>query len=112
VARGSLHKTRLGDRNIEIDVGAPIEAVGRPVLIVDDIASSGATLAKTVRRVRGTASVDIAVVHVLMTRAANERLHRCGARLIVSTDSARHPTNAADLAPFLAPAVLRLRSSL
>ena len=105
----SLTKTRAGDRKVTIE--APdISFAGRPVLIIDDIVSSGETLERAVelaRRSRAT-SIDIAVVHALMSEATTDRLERAGARRIVSTDSVRHSTNATQLAPMLAEAVRKM----
>jgi ribose-phosphate pyrophosphokinase len=103
----TLHKTRCGDRSIRIEAPKTLDASGRAALIVDDVASSGETLEQAVKLLRraGAASIDIAVAHALMTPRATDRLTRSGVRRIVSTDSVRHPTNAACLAPFLAEAV-------
>jgi ribose-phosphate pyrophosphokinase len=102
----SLAKTRRGDADVAI---APLAAdlAGRAVVIVDDVAASGRTLEAAVSRARqaGAASIDIAVVHALIDEAALGRLRAAGARRVISTDSVRHPTNAAALAPMLAQAV-------
>jgi ribose-phosphate pyrophosphokinase len=105
----SLTKVREGDRKVTID--APnLRFKGRPVLIIDDIASSGETLgqASELARRGGAASIDIAVVHALMSETATDRLERGGVRRIISTDSVRHSTNAAVLAPILADAVRQM----
>jgi len=96
---GNLKKTRRGDRDVQMALGTPVDVRGRAVVIVDDIASSGQTLARAAEWARGAgaASVDVAVAHALMDEGATERLRRAGARLIVST--------AAALAPLLAQAV-------
>lgn len=105
----SLTKVREGDR--EVAIAAPgVRFGGRCVVIVDDIASSGETLEQATELARrsGAQSIDIAVVHALMSEAAADRLQRAGARRIISTDSVRHSTNAAKLAPLLAGAVRRM----
>jgi ribose-phosphate pyrophosphokinase len=101
----SLTKVRAGDRRVT--VSGEVSAVGRPVVIIDDVASSGETLHQSIdlARAAGAASIDVAVVHALLTPRALRRLQGAGARSIVSTDSVRHPTNAAYLAPLLAQAV-------
>jgi ribose-phosphate pyrophosphokinase len=108
----TLSKTRLSDRRVTIELGGATPQA-RPVVLVDDIASSGETLEATVTLVSaaGAASIDIAVVHALMDARATRRLHEAGARRIVSTDSVRHPTNAAELAPLLAAAVREMAST-
>jgi ribose-phosphate pyrophosphokinase len=109
----SLSKTRRGDRAVDLAIPLAINAAERAVVIIDDIASSGDTLARAVELLRdaAAASIDVAVVHALMDAAATERLRAAGARRIVSTDSIAHPTNAAVLAPLLAEAVRELIGS-
>jgi len=105
----SLKKVRASDRKVTI--AAPDAGFrGRPVVIIDDIASSGETLelATEFARRGGASSIDVAVVHALMSESATDRLERAGVRRIVSTDSVRHSTNAAVLAPFLADAVRKM----
>lgn len=106
----TLAKSRRGDRTVEVRASAPIDASGRAVLIVDDVASSGETLEQAVALMHqaGAASIDIAVAHALMTADDTARLLGADVRRIVSTDSVRHSTNAARLAPFLADAVLKI----
>jgi len=102
----TLKKTRRGDRDVSIET--PVARIaGRPVVIIDDIASSGETLERAVELARraGAASIDVAIAHALMDVAATRRVVRAGARRIVSTDSVRHATNGAELAPLLAKAV-------
>jgi ribose-phosphate pyrophosphokinase len=111
----ALRKTRRGDQDVEEAADAGLaRARGRPVLIVDDIASSGATLAKAVQTLRraGAASIDIAVVHALTTPEVTYALMRAGVRRFVSTDSIHHSTNAAVLAPLLAQAVQSIKARL
>lgn len=106
----SLTKLRKGDRNVAV-AGLPATIVrGRPVVLVDDVASSGETLAGAVAAARraGAASIDVAIAHALMPPEATARVRQAGARAIVSTDSVAHPTNAAPLAPILADAVRRM----
>jgi ribose-phosphate pyrophosphokinase len=104
-----LTKIREGDRKVAI-TAHNVRFKGRPVVIIDDIASSGETLEQAAELARrgGAASIDIAVVHALMSEGATDRLERAGVRRIVSTDSVRHSTNAANLAPILADAVRRM----
>lgn len=103
----TLAKIRRGDRSVRLKSPGPLNAEGRSVLIVDDVASTGATLGKAAALMleAGAASVDVAVAHALTSPATTRRLLSRGIRSIFSTDSVRHPTNAATLAPFLAQAV-------
>ncbi|MFI4974365.1 MAG: ribose-phosphate diphosphokinase [Caulobacterales bacterium] len=105
----TLEKRRLGDRRVEVTYPVPGRVEGKEVLLIDDVASTGQTLVAAIRFLRGAgaSSIDVAVVHALFTPRAAERLQAAGARRIMSTDSVRHPTNAVELAPWLAAAVRR-----
>lgn len=98
-------KQRRGDRRVAVRIPrlpAAIRAV-----IVDDIASTGATLAATARALRraGAGIVDAVVVHPIFAPDAPRRIHAAGVRRIVSCDTIPHATNAISVAPILAGAI-------
>lgn len=99
-------KRRIGDR--EVGIALPQE-VGEfdAVVLVDDVASTGTTLAEAARLLvqAGITSIDVAVTHALFAGDAWNRLKQAGVGEIVSTDSISHPTNRMCLAPLLADAV-------
>jgi ribose-phosphate pyrophosphokinase len=103
----TLQKSRHGDRDVRISLADPATVEGQSVALVDDVCSSGSTLARAVELLRkaGAASVDVAITHALMDDGALARLREAGAGRIVSTDSCIHPTNAAPLADLLAAAL-------
>jgi ribose-phosphate pyrophosphokinase len=100
-------KERLGDRRVRIHLPAlpPL----RRAVIVDDIASTGATLAATARALyrAGLAVVDVVAVHAIFAPGALARIRRAGVRRTVSCDTIPHPTNRIGLAPLVAAALRR-----
>lgn len=98
-------KRRSGDRRVRVSL-PPLPPSTR-ALVLDDVASSGATLAATVRALRraGAREVSAAVVHAVFAPGAEARVRAAGVRRLVSCDTVPHPTNRIRLAPFLAEAL-------
>jgi ribose-phosphate pyrophosphokinase len=101
-----LRKIRTGDRKVDVSVphGATLRA-GTPV-ILDDIASSGGTMARAVERLldAGTAAPVCLVIHAVFADGAQESILAAGAARIISTDTIPHPSNAIKVAGLLAKA--------
>ena len=100
-------KLRHGDR--EVDVALPEHDVaGRAVVLLDDVASTGRTLAAAARGAlsRGAASVDVAVTHALFVGDALQQVHAAGVRHVWSSDCVPHPSNAVSVVPLLAAALV------
>ena len=99
-------KIRTGDR--EVDVALPDGLVaGRQVVILDDMASTGHTVAAAARLLQaaGATSIDVAVTHALFGAESLDLLHSCGVGSVWSTDCVTHPTNAVSMAAQLAGAL-------
>ncbi len=99
------HKNRSGDTRVEVELPDGIQA--RRAIIIDDIASSGGTIAATARGLRraGVKQVDAAVVHAIFARGALNRIRRAGVERIVSCDSIPHSSNGIRLADLIAKAL-------
>ncbi len=99
-------KVRQGDRQVEIALPA-LDVRGRAVVLLDDVASSGHTLAQAARGLlaAGAASVDVAVTHALFAGDAGQLLQQAGIGQVWSTDCIAHPSNAVSMAPALAAAL-------
>jgi ribose-phosphate pyrophosphokinase len=105
----ALSKVRTGDR--EVSVSLPDREIlrGRSAVIVDDMASSGHTLAEAARALRGLGSptVTCVVVHALLADGAESAIRAAGATRLVTTNTLAHPSNAIDVAPLLADRIRR-----
>lgn len=102
------NKQRHGDRQVHVSLPA-LDVRGRPVVIVDDMASTGRTLASAAQQLRaaGCASVCCMVTHALFGPDTERLLIQAGIEQIWSTDSVTHPSNTLALAPLLADACRR-----
>lgn len=102
-----LEKTRSGDRDVTISAPDPGIIRSHTPVIIDDIVSSGHTLAKALSGLGalGTPLVTCVIVHALFSDGAQATLLAAGARKIVSTNTVVHDTNAIDIGPLIAEAV-------
>lgn len=100
-------KSRRGDRSVEIAFDDPGLFTGRPVLLVDDIVSSGGTLIACTKALSaaGATAVDAVVTHALFSPQMTQAFRDAGVRSIRSTTSVPHPTNAIALDGVLADAL-------
>lgn len=103
---GVANKIRRGDREVEITLPA-LAFGGQDVVIIDDMASTGRTMARTVRLLleAGATAVYAAVTHPLFCGDAEALIRSAGVTDIWSTDSIAHATSCIGLAPLLADAV-------
>ena len=99
-------KIRHGDRHVDISL-PDTQVRGRTVVLLDDVASSGHTLAQAARGLlaAGAASVDVAVTHALFAGDAGPLLWQAGIRQVWSTDCIAHPSNAVSMASAIATAL-------
>jgi ribose-phosphate pyrophosphokinase len=107
--RAVARKMRRSDRSAEISFADPGLFAGRPVLLVDDIVSSGGTLTACAKALHaaGASTIDAIVTHALFAPELVGHLLEAGIRSIKSTDSVAHPSNAIALDQILAEALRR-----
>ncbi len=105
------HKQRHGDRAVSIALPA-LPVRGRAVVLIDDVASSGHTLAQAARALleAGAASVDVAVTHALFAEGALALVKDAGVGAVWSTDCIAHESNAVSMVPALAQALRALQT--
>lgn len=99
------HKVRRGDHAVA--VALPAAPLARRAVIVNDVASSGATIAATARvlRARGVRVVNAVVTHAIFAPGAEARIRTAGVRRLASCDTIPHRTNAIRVAPLVAAAL-------
>ncbi len=100
----TMRKHRRGDADVEIELPPNFAIAGRPVLLVDDVCSTGGTLRKATLLLRssGAGPITIFVTHALGGKVVMEGLLQAGAARIISTDACPDPTNEIHLATLLA----------
>lgn len=99
-------KVRHGDHHVTVNLPA-VAVTGRHVVLLDDIASTGHTVAQTARLLvaAGAASVDVAVTHALFSGNAMDILRDAGVKNTWSTDCVRHISNAVSVTPLISQAL-------
>jgi ribose-phosphate pyrophosphokinase len=100
------HKERRGDKQIEMTLPDSY-FLNKPIVIIDDMASTGRTLGKAARLLQAAGAGDIYVVvtHALFCEDAEAHILQAGIKTIWSTDSIEHPTSCIKLDALLANAI-------
>jgi len=113
---GVVRKRRLSGEQVTVS-GIVGDVTGRAPIIVDDMISTGATIAaaiETLSAANCTSNIIVVATHGLFVGPAVERLRKSAANKIIVTDSVALPENVslpvevASVAPLLADAVGRL----
>lgn len=97
------NKTRLGDKHVEIEIDVK-QMSGREVVIVDDMSSTGHTIAVAAQHAynSGATSVHAVITHALLTSEGMAVLKQANIKNIESTNTIPHSTNSIDLSNMLA----------
>jgi len=83
-----LEKTRIDGSTVKI-TPKKLDALGKHVAIIDDIISTGSTMAQSIKELKkqGAASVSVACTHGLFVGGAKEKLLAANCDEIISTDT-------------------------
>lgn len=103
----TLTKLRHGDLDVQTTLPDGIQPTGRQPVLVDDILSSGRTLAQAAGalRTRGFATPQCVAVHGLFAGDARSALKTVGITQVAVTNSIPQPESRIDIAPLLAEGV-------
>lgn len=106
-------KLRIDDCHVEITLPDAPRVRGRPVLLVDDMISSGGTLAQCAEKLRAAGAVLVGAVtsHCLAGPAQLATLRDSGVVSVEATDTVPGPLATIAMAEPLAKAVLRILSA-
>jgi len=94
-----LEKTRRGDREVEVSAPAIEHYRDRTPVLIDDIISTGVTMAEAVvRLIRAGMRAPVCIaVHAVFAGGADAALIEAGAAKVVSCNTIAHATNAIDV---------------
>jgi len=101
-----LDKTRLSGDTVIIK-SKNIDVQGRDVIIIDDIISTGGTMAETISLLRsqGAHEVYTACVHPVLSNNAILKLFKAGVKDIIATDTIEKGVSSVSVAPVVAEAI-------
>lgn len=101
-----LEKTRLSGEEVRI---APknLDIRGRDVVLMDDIISTGSTIAEAIKllKVQGVRDVYVACVHPVFAHNAYLKLYDAGVKDIIATDTLEKAISKVSAAPVIADAI-------
>lgn len=101
-----LEKTRVSGTEVKI---APknLDVKGRDVVLLDDIVSTGGTIAEAIKllKVIGANDVHVGCVHPVLVGNAVVKLYRAGVKSVISTDTLEKATSQISVAPIIAEAL-------
>ena len=105
-------KIRHGDWSVEVAL-PDVAVAGRQVVLLDDVASTGHTVAQAARLLlaAGAVSVDVAVTHALFAGDAMQVILEAGVSEVWSTDCIEHSSNAISMAETIAVALSQVHQT-
>lgn len=94
-----FEKTRISGSEVKMEI-KDMDVKGKNLLVLDDIISTGGTMAKAVEilKQQGAGEIYAACIHGLFIKNADERIMHAGCSQIVSTDTIESPYSHASVA--------------
>ncbi len=94
-----LEKTRYSSRHVTSKMVKRVEIKGKTVVIVDDIISTGHTIAEAAKKAKAAGAKKIVAigVHGLLVENAISKLHQAGVSEVITTNCIEHKTNRIDV---------------
>ncbi|USO02611.1 MAG: ribose-phosphate diphosphokinase [Alphaproteobacteria bacterium] len=102
-------KTRYGDRNVEIEP-FNINLHGKQTVVIDDIASSGATLLEIYKKLPADAKPIAILTHAVFSEEIYQKLKTVYAQ-VITTNTIEHKSNKIDVNPLIMQELKILSSS-
>jgi ribose-phosphate pyrophosphokinase len=101
-----LVKERVTPERVEIQPKT-VHVDARDVVIVDDMISTGGTMAEAIKLLRGQGArqVHVACIHAVLSLNAQLRLYRAGVDSIIATDTIEKTESVISVAPLIKKAV-------
>ena len=98
-----LEKTRYSSRHVTSKMIKPVDLQGKNVIIVDDIISTGHTIAEAAKKAKAAGAKKIIAigVHGLLVEGAMHKLHQAGVHEVITTNCIEHKTNKIDVTGLL-----------
>ena len=98
-----LEKTRFSSRHVSVKMKKIISIKGKNVYIVDDIISTGHTIAEAAKKAKkmGAKSITAIGVHGLFVENAIGKMKKAGVNKVITTNCIEHKTNKIDVTPLL-----------
>lgn len=98
-----LEKTRFSSRKVKVKVLKPVLIEGKNVVIVDDIISTGHTIAEAAKHARKMKAKSITAigVHGLLVENAMDKMKKAGVTKVITTNCIEHKTNKIDVTSLL-----------
>ena len=99
-----MEKTRIDGETIQIKP-KKLDAKNKNVAIIDDIISTGGTMAKSIHHLKqhGAKKIMVACTHGLFAGGAIKKLEASGAAEIISTDTINGTYSKVKISPILSP---------